>query len=259
MVKLFTVVKMLSPRKIKSLKSLALKKHRREQGEFIIEGKRLVAEAHTAGQPIQQIYVTTAFQATAEEKQFLTALETCAPITVLTEKEMERISQTRTPAGILAVCPLPSFSEPAAELKRENWLYLDSVSDPGNLGTLLRTATWFGVRAVALGPDGSDPFNPKVVRSGMGAHFHLQFLAQRDLLAFNHSYTVLGADHRGQALATLETIPKPWVLVVGNEAHGLSTATRSLVHRTIAIPRVGRGESLNVGVAAGIILHYLTA
>jgi TrmH family RNA methyltransferase len=218
-----------------------------------------VAEALAAGWKIRQIYATTAFLTTPEERNLVKTLETVTPVETVSATEMKRISQTRTPSGILGICPLPAAGDPVPALMSTSWLYLDHISDPGNLGTLLRTAAWFGLKAVALSSDCSDPFNPKVVRGGMGAHFHLKFLGPLPLKQLTSRHQILGADHRGTPIRALESIPEPWVLVVGNEAHGLSPSTHSRVNQLVSVPKRGQGESLNVGVATGIILHHLTA
>jgi len=249
----------LSTGTIKKLKSLALKKYRLERGEFLIEGKRLITEALETKQTILNGYFTSAFQSSEGGESLINRLKLVASATLVTEKEMKHISPTETPPGIIAVCPLSRRSEPFPGLKSANWLFLDGIRDPGNLGTLLRTAVWFGVKAVALSADCVDPFNPKTLRSGMGAHFHLQFLGPLPLEYFTSSHQILGADHRGTAIQTLENVLKPWVLAAGNEAHGLSPSTRTSVNQLVSVPKHGQGESLNVGVATGIILYHLTA
>jgi TrmH family RNA methyltransferase len=102
-----------------------------------------------------------------------------------------------------------------------------------------------------------DPFNPKVVRGAMGAHFHISWIGTMPLCAFT-DYKVLGADYRGNSILAVKKIPDKWVLVMGSEAHGISSDVHDELDQLIAIPKVGTGESLNVGVSMGILLHCLT-
>ncbi|SVB18411.1 uncharacterized protein METZ01_LOCUS171265, partial [marine metagenome] len=143
------------------------------------------------------------------------------PIERISEKQLTKISATKSPSGILATCILPNSVDP--DLSKGNWIYLDRITDPGNLGTILRTAAWFNINRISLSPDCVDPFNPKVVRSSMGAHFHLNIHSNVDLKLFKtNSFTVLGADHRGDSINSLIQVPDRWILVLGNEAQGLS-------------------------------------
>jgi len=133
---------------------------------------------------------------------------------------MKRIAPMVTPPGILGVCDLPhlTFTKPEEPY---NWLYLDRLQDPGNLGTILRTADWFGLRYIALAPGCVDPYIPKVVRGGMGAHFRLALYCNISLSSLRTStHTIIGAHHQGQALDRGSLPSAPWVLVLGNEAQG---------------------------------------
>ena len=118
------------------------------------------------------------------------------------------------------------------------------------MGTILRTAVWFGVDQVILSAGCIDLFNPKVVRSAMGAHFNLSWAGELSIDALE-GYSRLGANQRGEPIQDLNPIPKKWALIMGSEAE-------NAIDRMVAIPSVGYGESLNVGVAMGILLHNLT-
>ena len=141
----------------------------------------------------------------------------------------------------------------------DKWLFLDHISDPGNLGTLLRTAAWFQIYNIALSPDSLDPYNPETIRAGVGAHFHLSIHSDVNINVFieNH-YSIIGADHRGELLTQSFIIPERWVLVLGGEAHGLSEPVNIKLNRTIAIPKSGSGESLNISAAGAILMHQLS-
>jgi TrmH family RNA methyltransferase len=168
---------------------------------------------------------------------------------------MQSVSATETPSGILGICKISTGNQSDDKLD-DNWLYLDNISDPGNMGTLLRTAVWFGIHNIAFSRGCVDIFNPKVVRSGMGAHFHISYILDANITQFNSTHTLYGGDQDGKSLDDFD-IETPWILVLGNEAHGISQGIRKTIHRYIAIPRLGAGESLNVAVAGGIIMEKL--
>ena len=170
---------------------------------------------------------------------------------------MKQITQTVTPSGVLAVCSLPKITELPSTIA-SNWLYLDKIADPGNLGTLLRSAAWFGTTQVALSPHCADLFNPKVMRGGMGAHFSLQMVTNCDLRQFKSSdHLIIGADHRGMSIVDFNHNAKDWVLVIGSEAHGISKENSNHIKYSLSIPAKGSGNSLNAAVAGSIMLYCL--
>lgn len=247
---------MLSKAKIKQIRSLQNPKGRKSLNVFIIEGKRIVQEACNSGTEIQTLYFTEQFMKqnhdliTFYKNKSIT--ETC-----ISEHTMDTISCTETPPGILGICSLPQ--EPnAKELSEQNALYLDRVTDPGNMGTLLRTAAWFGLKHIILSDKCADVFNPKVVRGGMGAHFYIHFYTDLKLQQFFESHHILAADQHGQNVDHAE-INRPFVLVMGSEATGISDHNRKWIHSILAIPKKGHGESLNVAVAGGILMEKLLA
>lgn len=244
---------MVSKNELKKVRSLSQKKYREKTGHFIAEGKRVLLEAVAASYSIETLFFTRSFS--RRNKKFLEKFS-CLK-TLATEEEMKLISSSVTPPGILAVCPLPVFNTNTI-YRTASWLFLDGVSDHGNMGTLLRTAVWFNIKVIGLSPDCCDHFNPKVVRGAMGAHFYLDFIGEIQLELFKSSHQILGADYRGERLADVTTDSRHFILIVGNEAHGISDKHLTVVDKTISIPKIGRGESLNVGVAAGILLHSLS-
>lgn len=177
------------------------------------------------------------------------------PITAL---QAEQLSDTRTPQGLFAVVAWPERHTPDLE---PPILILDAISDPGNLGALLRTAGWFGLPSVWVSDDSADMTNPKAVRGGMGAHFQLANLYQGDIEALadglkENGITLIGAVMGGEPLPNLTGVDS-WALVMGNEARGLSPYWRTRLDRAVTIPGAGAAESLNVTVAAGIFLNHL--
>ena len=179
------------------------------------------------------------------------------------DKSIERVCDSQNSQGVIAVMHIPEY-EPLQDIPN-NSLYLDGISDPGNLGTLLRTASWFGIDSIFLSPCCVDPLNSKVLRSGMGAHFHLQRLMTIPPYELfekcrNSGYAILGADMRGQPLQKLQIdLDKGWILILGSEAHGMNDVLRSYITHNVSIPGFGGMESLNVAVAGGILLHSLRA
>jgi TrmH family RNA methyltransferase len=224
-------------------------KARRKQRQFVLEGVRLVEDAVRNGaRPDFVLYTadveTWIAQAAGPE---LLCLE-------VTPDLMRDMADTDTPQGILGVFPWPDLPIPAAP---NLIIVADGWRDPGNLGTLIRTAAAAGVDLVAL-PTGTVDFsNPKVVRAGMGAHFRVPVhpLDWPDLTARFPDHAIYLADMRGEVLYDAVDWTQPAILTIGGEAHGAQDAIRALPHTTIRIPMVDGAESLNAGVAASILIY----
>ncbi len=239
---------------IKKIQSLKRGKYRKEYIQFFIEGKRLVKSALESGGKIENVYYTDAFN--NENPLLIQKIEKAGfALEQIAVKQLEKISFTQSPAGIAAVCNFPHIGNP--DVNQHKWLYLYQVSDPGNMGTLFRSAAWFGFTHIALSPDCVDPFNPKVVRAGMGAHFGLSIHSNIELSLFADSHTLIGADHRGNDVSDFKS-PEKFVLILGSEAHGLSKNIQGILDQTISIEKTGVGESLNVGVAGAILMEKLS-
>ena len=239
---------------IKRIQSLERGKSRREYGQFLIEGKRLVQSALEWGAGLDLIYFTDPFR--RENTKWIQSIESSGvSYENIPAKQLEKISFTKSPSGIVAVCNLPEQQQP--NLNQNRWLYLDRIADPGNMGTLFRSAAWFGFTHISLSPDCVDPFTPKVVRAGMGAHFGLSIHSNIELNIFPDSHTLIGADHRGNNMSDFKS-PENFVLILGSEAHGLSKDIQSIIDQTISIEKTGFGESLNVAVAGAILMEKLS-
>ena len=169
------------------------------------------------------------------------------------------VSDSINNQGIIAVINIPKNNE---DYLSNHQLILDSISDPGNLGNLIRTADWFGLKNIYLSENSIDPYNPKVIRSSMGAHFYINIIQINIIkhieILKKNNFVIIGADIMGENLYDWN-IPKKWAIVLGNEAHGISKSLRSLITTTVTIPGVKGMESLNVSVAGGILLHLLTS
>ena len=251
---------MLSKSEIKLIKSLSFKKYRKILKSFIIEGERLVSEAVQSKIIITQVYITDQFIAKSQHDSLMDLIAENAIITTaINEKEMNSICDTVSPSGILAICEM-SNPDDIDISNSGNWLYLDEMQDPSNLGTLLRSADWFGIKNVALSENCIDIYNPKVLRGGMGAHFKL-FIQENILLnTFTKSkHTIIGTFQKGDSIHDVDIKKlKHWVLVIGNEAHGINKNNIDQINLKVTIPKIGSGESLNAAVAGSILLDHLT-
>jgi len=248
---------MISKTEIKKLSRLSTKKGRNEYGLYLIEGLRIIRSALRAQIPINRIFVTARFEKSVDYQSISNRFNKLPKPEFIDEKTMKQITKTVTPSGILAVCPMPNITKLPSTMT-SNWLYLDKIADPGNLGTLLRSAAWFGTKQVALSPQCTDPFSPKVMRSGMGAHFLLQMVTNCDLRQFNNSnYLIIGADQRGMSIIDFNNTTKAWVLVIGSEARGISKENCNQIEYSLSIPSKGSGNSLNAAVAGSIMLYCL--
>lgn len=255
----------LSNNHIKELRRLHQKKYRRAMQLFLIEGLRLCEEALKAQIDIEKLIVWPEKTTTPRAQNILnSAHDKNIPIFEATQKQLQSIAMTKSPSGFVAV--VKRKKTPLIEEALENsslLLALDGISDPGNLGTILRTACWFGVNYVFLSTGCVEAHNEKTVRSAMGAHFYMHLYEEIDLVNIlqkckTMGFRVLSAVlEKATPLASLSAANKN-IVIIGNEAHGINPTLMNLVDHGITIPRLGYGESLNAAIAAGIILYELT-
>jgi RNA methyltransferase, TrmH family len=243
--------------KIKLIRALAGRpKERRENSAFLAEGVRLVEEAFAAGWNFQfALYTDGLSQRGLDLVQSLTAKG--VDVEPVAENILQSVTETGTPQGILAVLALDPPGSLLTPPKPDFILIPDQIRDPGNLGTLLRTAAAAGVQAAFIPPETTDPFAPKVVRAGMGAHFRLPILSQTwdQLRARVEGMSVVLSDAEGEKSCWDVDFRSSCALVIGGEADGASIQARSLATEMVRIPMPGRMESLNAG-AAGAVLMY---
>jgi RNA methyltransferase, TrmH family len=253
----------LTKAKQRELRSLVRKKKPEETRTFVVEGARLVAEALSSSYRMVELYHTADFLETeAKEQMIASARRKNVDIHQITSREMDVVSDTVHSQGVLAVLERKEFS--LAEIltssdAESRIVALDAVSDPGNLGAILRTCDWFGVQGILLGENSVDPYNPKVVRSSMGSIFHLPVVTGVHLLtglshARSEGYTIYVTDAAGEKHFDRVRFELKSVIVMGNEAWGASDQVKLLADVRIAIRRYGLAESLNVGVACGVVL-----
>jgi TrmH family RNA methyltransferase len=228
-------------------------KERREEGAFLAEGVRLVEEALAADWSIRFVLYASGLSQRGEallERIGASGLE----VDEVSGDLLQAVSETETSQGILAVLeqstlPLPDFP---------NFILIpDQIRDPGNLGTLIRTAAAAGVQAVLLPPETADAFGPKVVRAGMGAHFRLPVRSMEwdeiEQVCTQTNLRVFLADMNGQPCWETD-FRGPLALIVGGEAEGASEQARDLANVNVSIPMPGKAESLNAGIAGSVLM-----
>lgn len=227
---------------------------RQRERRFVAEGIRLCEEAARAGFRPHFVFYTDQARKDERALALLSRWEQeNVPCEEVSPEVMEACSDTETPQGLLAVVPIPEIPLPKSPTFL---LILDRVRDPGNLGTILRAAWAAGVDGVVLASGTVDATNPKAVRAGMGAHFHLPILAAdwEEIPRLVEGFRVYLADARGKALYTEVDWTGPTALIVGGEAEGAGDRARALAKATVAIPMAAGVESLNTAMAAAILL-----
>ena len=234
---------MITRAEILDIKSLATKQGREELGAFVAEGEKLVGEIHSSSLRIRRILQTKPVFAEGE---------------MVSDKEMERISQLKTANSVLAVVEIPHHSLADVNPNKNLVLALDRIQNPGNLGTIIRLADWFGISDIVCSEDTADCFNPKVVQATMGAilrvRVHYTNLAQ--WLASQHDTKIYGTFLEGENIYSTK-LDKSGVIVMGNEGQGISAEVANAVSHKLLIPpypadRCG-SESLNGAVATAVI------
>jgi TrmH family RNA methyltransferase len=246
---------MLSKNQIKNITALHQKKFRREENLFIAEGEKIVNDLLHSEWKIKSLFGTQAFFQDIS-KGIVIPKE--VEINLVTEDELKKISSLTTPQKVLAVVSVPD-NEYTVDFERGLKLVLDNISDPGNLGTLIRIAAWFGIDEVICSDNSVECFNPKVVQSSMGALFHINIsysplteLFQKNISI--KSLPVYGTMLEGENIYQ-EKLLNDAFIIVGNESTGISKELFPFITQKIKIPSFGKRliDSLNVAVATGIV------
>lgn len=245
---------MLVKSQVKYIQSLSQKKQRDEEGLFAAEGPKIINEFLQASNlPLRMLYAT---QQWVDENPAQAASLRKDQFEVITAPELERISFLTTPNQVLALFEKPEFP---AITGKSLILLLDRIQDPGNLGTIIRCADWFGIRQVVCSPETADVFSPKVVQSTMGSLTRVA-VKYTDLGLFLEQYKepVYAAVFDGKPIKTVGK-QEAGAILIGNESKGISADLlkgKNLI--PVTIPRIGEAESLNAAVATGILLSQLT-
>ncbi|WP_312396009.1 RNA methyltransferase [Chryseobacterium sp.] len=238
---------MLTAHTIKVLQSLDKKKFRQKYNLFLVEGNKIICELFESNFKIKEIFST--------DPQKLD--RTDVPITHISENELKKISFLQNPKDSVAIC----YLNEEKKLEDKNiQLVLDGIQDPGNLGTIIRLADWFGIEQIICSEDTVDFYNPKVIMASMGSFTRVNMVYTNLVEYLSKTENVnIGTDMDGENIYTFEK-PEKINLILGNEGKGMRPETEKLLQKSIMIPRFGKSqstESLNVSMAAGIILGQL--
>ncbi len=243
---------MISKNQIKYIRQLELKKYRRREGVFVAEGPKVVGDLLRRYQPVA-IYAT---------EEWMKASGVRSQVTEISDEELHRISFLQHPQQVLALFPLPDTTAAAPNLSLITHhlslaLALDGVQDPGNLGTIIRIADWFGIDTIYCSEDTADAYNPKVVQATMGSIAHVNIIYTDLLTLFDSlppAYPVYGTLLDGEDIYQ-QPLTQEGIIVMGNEGNGISEPIRRKVNRRLLIPCFREGdtaESLNVAIATAI-------
>ncbi len=244
---------MLSKSQINLLKSLQHKKFRSGQSFFLVEGHKSIAEFINSAYQIETVYHTSAFE--PKVLNLSQKINLCE----ISVTELEKISSLKTPQDVIAQVKLPQW--PAldhSQLAGKFSIVLDGIQDPGNMGTIIRIADWFGIHYIVCSTDTVDVYNPKVIQASMGSLARLKvyytdltdFLAEIKLPAF-------GALLDGDNIYNTD-FGREGLIIMGNEGNGLRPEVQKLVTQAVTIPRIGKAESLNVAIATALLCSEIT-
>ena len=239
---------MISKNQIKYIRQLEQKKFRKRENCFVAEGPKVVGDLMRQYQP-KAIFATEDWNGIG--------LTGPVPVSRVTDEELRRISFLQTPQQVLALFPIPEHTSYLSPLTSHLYLALDSVQDPGNLGTIIRIADWFGIDTIFCSEDTADAYNPKVVQATMGSLAHVHIIYTDLLQLFEtlpNDFPVFGTLLDGEDIYQ-QPLSDYGIIVMGNEGNGISEAVRQRVTHRLLIPNFHQGpsaESLNVAIATAI-------
>src|SRR5690606_3499577 len=238
---------MLSKSQISLIKSLQLKKFRKAHNLFIVEGIKSITEFFNEDYKLHSIFYLP--EMSSKVDNFLQNIKG----NEITSDELKKISALTNPQGVLAVFEIPKNDVEFQDLKNKFTLALDFIQDPGNLGTIIRTADWFGMNTLICSTDTADVYNPKVVQARMGSLARMK-ISYCDLQEFLSAceISIYGAVLEGESIYECD-FKGEGIIVLGNEGHGINENILPFLTKKITIPRFGRAESLNVAISSAII------
>jgi len=239
----------LSNQHIKYLRALQLKKNRQKYGQFLVEGEKSVMELFTSSFVVERLYGLRGY--VLDE-----VIQTDVELVYASQTELSRITHLKTAPPLMALVNIPDAKMP--KIPDDQWtIVLDRINDPGNLGTIIRIADWFGIQNVVCSTDTVDLYNHKSLMATMGSfgRVEVSYCDIAELLS-NSGQAKYFALLDGQDIKSLKK-PNPGLIVIGSEAHGISSELMEIEHTAITISGSGGAESLNAGVSAGIICHSL--
>jgi TrmH family RNA methyltransferase len=239
---------MISKNQLKHIRALGQKKQRKALGEFLVQGEKNVIELLKSDLTIKQLFATTEFIQT--NSAMLTNLD-------VIESDIESLTKVSTLVSnnsVIAIVVTPQLTMPP---NKGLTLALDGVSDPGNLGTIIRVADWYGITHIVCSNDCADPFNPKTISSTMGSFARVNvYLTDLPEYLNNDSRVIYGAYLGGENVHKV-SFKHDAILMMGSESHGIRETAGQYVNAPITIPNFGQAESLNVAMATGIILDNM--
>ncbi len=251
---------------IKYFRSLSQKKIRQTERKFVLEGWRALKEVLNSSSKIETVAVLARFVEDPDYASILGNLaERGVAIKELSETELKQVSDTVHAQGVLAVVHQKLHTLESSRVDNASMIVAaDAISDPGNLGTIVRSADWFAADTILLGRGTVDVYNEKVVRSTVGSIFHIPIIEGVDLPSAlarlkGRGFTIISFSGDGKLAYTSVQRSSHIIFVFGSEAHGISQEVRSVSDAIVRIPKYGRAESLNVGVACGIVLSHWRA
>ncbi len=232
---------MLTKNKIKFVRSLRSKKERYSHNCFVIEGEKIVQEALNSNFEVDDVYALDSFDLSNDN----------IAMSLASKKEMDAMSGLKQAPGILAVAKFKNWGP--IDLNKGKYILLDTLNDPGNLGTIIRIADWFAFDGIICSTTSVDVYNQKVVQSSMGSLFRVPvWYADLKNVIEESPLPCIAAVMKGEDFRGF-SFPKSGLLLLGSESHGVSDELLSLIDSPVTIPRLGKAESLNVSVAAGIL------
>jgi TrmH family RNA methyltransferase len=243
---------MISKSQIKLITSLAHKKYRKEHQLFVAEGAKIVLEALQSQMRVQNVFALSEWISANSASLVNIPQEKIIPID---EREMKQVSQLSTPSPVLALLTLPEFELVMPE--RGINLCLESIRDPGNLGTIIRLADWYGLDSIYCSEDCVDAYNSKVVQGSMGSIMRIKvhYVDSLEILVSESKLPAYAAVLNGDLnLHTIQEIKKDCLLLIGNESQGLSEALAARAAFKVSIPQFGQAESLNAATATAVLL-----
>lgn len=245
---------------IKEIKGLKQKKNRDDKQQFFIEGSRFVQEALKEETQILRIVISEKYSRSGDTALVDTARSRGIPVILTSDKVFADISDTENPQGILAVLEMKHWHWEELLQGRKFLLLLDSLQDPGNMGTIIRTADAAGVNGILISQGSVDVYNPKVLRSTMGSIFHVPFLYIDDMhecidVLQQQGIMVCAAHLRGDRSYTALGRKESIAVMIGNEANGISEEAARRADVLVKIPMPGKSESLNASIAAALLMY----
>ena len=237
---------MLSKNQLKLITSLQQKKYRIKHGLFVAEGIKVVSELLNSPISCENIFCTEDFNHDKIEID---------PV-IISEKELKKISSFKTPNKILGIFKIPAQKR----ISQEGFIViLDEIKDPGNLGTIIRIADWYGIKQLVVSPNTVDEYNPKTIAATMGSLARVQIIREElQKTLIDYKFPIYSAILNGKSIYDVKKNKTPFCLLIGSESHGISDLLLGdLKTIDISIPRLGKAESLNAAVASGILIDRL--